>query len=59
MALVLGSMLMVFMLMVFATYSQPASARSGYSYQYQSAAGVCGGSASCYRGGSKKTPKKH
>jgi hypothetical protein len=26
---------------------------------YQSAAGVCGGSASCYRSGSQKNQKKH
>ena len=56
MALVLGSTLMVF-----AAYSEAVAARYGnpdrnYS---QSAAGVCGGSASCYRNGSHKVPKKH
>jgi hypothetical protein len=57
MALVLGSMLMVI-----AAYSQAAAARYSSNPDrnyYQSAAGVCGGSASCYRSGSQKHHKKH
>jgi hypothetical protein len=57
MALVLGSMLVVF-----AAYSQAAAARYSSNPDrnyYQRAAGVCGGSASCYRSGSHKHPKKH
>jgi hypothetical protein len=57
MALVLGSTLMVF-----AAYSQAAAARYSSNPDrnyYQSAAGVCGGAASCYRSGSQKHHKKH
>jgi hypothetical protein len=57
MALVVGSTLMVF-----AAYSQAAAARYTSNPDrnyYQSAAGSCGGAASCYRSGSLKHQKKH
>jgi hypothetical protein len=59
MALALASMLAVF-----AADSQAFAAKRGASYNpdrdyYQSAAGVCGGSASCYRSGHQKHHKTH
>ena len=59
MALALASILAVFVADSQAFAAKRGSSVGNYNYQYQSAAGVCGGSASCYRGGSKKTPKKH
>jgi hypothetical protein len=53
------------MLAVFVADSQAFAAKRGSSVAnpdrnyYQSAAGVCGGSASCYRNGSHKQTKKH
>jgi hypothetical protein len=60
MGLVLASMLAVFV-----ADSQAFAAKRGSSVgnpdrdYYQSAAGVCGGAASCYRSGSQKHTKKH
>jgi hypothetical protein len=60
MALALASMLAVFV-----ADSQAFAAKRGSSVgnpdrnYYQSAAGVCGGNAYCYRSGSQKHPKKH
>jgi hypothetical protein len=60
MALALASMLAVFV-----ADTQAFAAKRGSSVgnpdrnYYQSAAGVCGGNAYCYRSGSQKHPKKH
>jgi hypothetical protein len=61
-ALALAGMLSVFF---FADTHAFAAKRGSASYgnpdrnPYQSAAGVCGGNAYCYRSGSHKHPKKH
>jgi hypothetical protein len=61
MALALASMLAVFVAdsQAFAAKRGSASYGNPDRNYYQSAAGVCGGSASCYRSGSQKHPKKH
>jgi hypothetical protein len=52
-------------LMVFAAGGQASAAKNNAGVSnpdrnsYQSAAGSCGGSASCYKSGSQKSQKKH
>jgi hypothetical protein len=60
MALVLASMLAMLVAdgTAFAA-KRGASVGNPDRNSYQSAAGSCGGSAFCYRSGSKKAPKKH
>jgi hypothetical protein len=60
MALVLASMLAIFLAhgQAFAARGSSGASNPDRNY-YQSAAGSCGGSAACYKNGSKKHPKKH
>jgi hypothetical protein len=60
MALAMASMLAVFVAdtQAFAAKHSSSVGNPDRNY-YQSAAGSCGGSASCYRSGSQKHPKKH
>ena len=61
MALALASMLAVFVAdsQAFAAKRGSSSVANPDRNYYQSAAGVCGGSAFCYRSGSHKHSKKH
>jgi hypothetical protein len=61
MALALASMLAVFVAdsQAFAAKRGSASYGNPDRNPYQSAAGVCGGNAYCYRSGHQKHPKKH